>query len=209
MCGRLSLQVSAQQLPVSAFLLRFHGAVCWFFSAFRSLTKLCCDGSLTADPTESENLYGNPAYSTLQAKMEARLAEAGRTLAAPWAAVPELANMSNAMVSEKLCAAAATLNNLAPIDLCPPPQFCPPPPPGPTPPPSPPGPKYITKAVCDKASGILNFGGEASTACCPASCGKCGGSSCQKLPGGEKNCCTHDVETNGKPCATHTAPCCG
>ena len=81
---------------------------------------LCVDGclfNLTADPTESKNLYGKSDLSAQQAAIEARLAAAGK-LAAPWAVVPELGGwVGIASANEKLCAAAKRLGNLAPVDL--------------------------------------------------------------------------------------------
>ena len=82
---------------------------------------LCVDGclfNLTADPTESDNLYGKPELSAQQTAIEARLAAAGK-LAAPWAVVPELGGWAGiAGANAKLCDAAMHLGNLAPADLC-------------------------------------------------------------------------------------------
>lgn len=76
-----------------------------------------CLFNLTADPSETENLYGSLGLAKEQASMIARLNEAGETLAAPWAIVPELLGLPPANISAKLCAAAQRLNNVAPIDL--------------------------------------------------------------------------------------------
>ena len=44
-------------------------------------------------------------------------------------------------------------------------------------------------------------------ACCPASCGACGGPTCQHRPGGWENCCHSGVLAAGQYCDTNTAPC--
>ena len=36
--------------------------------------------------------------------------------------------------------------------------------------------------------------------CCAASCGKCGGSDCNKRPGGGDSCCAGKVRAAAKPC---------
>jgi hypothetical protein len=78
-------------------------------------------------------------------------------------------------------------------------------PPRPPAPPSPPGPGGpISKAECDRAGGILD---KHAIACCPKSCGVCGGSDCGGHPGGDANCCSHKVAGNGRDCATKPAPC--
>jgi len=69
--------------------------------------------------------------------------------------------------------------------------------------PSPPGPPSPTK-VCTAAGGILAAD---DIACCARSCGQCGGKGCPKLPGGKDNCCSGQVKSNGKNCATSKAPC--
>lgn len=47
--------------------------------------------------------------------------------------------------------------------------------------------------------------------CCDAACGRCGGSACQKLPGGANNCCIggrNGVLANSDNCGTAgAAPC--
>jgi hypothetical protein len=83
-----------------------------------------------------------------------------------------------------------------------PPTPSPGPGPGPSPGPGPaPGP---AKTECKSAGGILDHD---SVGCCPASCGQCGGKGCAKLPGGKANCCTKEIEGNGKDCKTSKAPC--
>eukprot|EP01051_Picozoa_sp_SAG22_P001739 SAG22_NODE_72_length_22344_cov_95.586559_6_plen_245_part_00 len=82
---------------------------------------LCVQGclfNLSNDRSESRNLFGAPELATQQAAMAARLEEAGKTLAAPWAVVPELVKLTPEAVEAKLCAAARHLKNVAPIDLC-------------------------------------------------------------------------------------------
>jgi hypothetical protein len=81
----------------------------------------------------------------------------------------------------------------------PPPPAWPPPPPPPSPPsPSPP------KGECADAGGILD---EDGMACCPKSCGACGGKGCKDLPGGKANCCATEIEGNGKDCSVSKPPC--
>lgn len=55
--------------------------------------------------------------------------------------------------------------------------------------------------------GIFNVIGGA--ACCSESCGSCGGSGCDGLPGGAAQCCAGPVTTNGRFCDTNRdkAPC--
>lgn len=72
-----------------------------------------------------------------------------------------------------------------------------PPSPGPSPGPSPSG-------QCTQAGGVSAKDG---IACCPKSCGLCGGSGCGSAPGGKENCCKGTVEGNGKDCKTQAAPC--
>ncbi|KAG5180970.1 hypothetical protein JKP88DRAFT_246457 [Tribonema minus] len=47
------------------------------------------------------------------------------------------------------------------------------------------------------------------TACCPAALcnGKCGGTGCADLPGGQSNCCVNAVKNTGRKCSTTSAPC--
>jgi len=44
-------------------------------------------------------------------------------------------------------------------------------------------------------------------ACCPISCGQCGGTGCFNLPGGRENCCTSYVHRANLSCNTHDPPC--
>ena len=78
-------------------------------------------------------------------------------------------------------------------------------PPAPPPPaPDPEGSK-ITKTACDQAGGIL---GEGDTACCPKTCGQCGGHDCAKAPGGKMDCCGKEVADHSPPCSSGgKAPC--
>jgi hypothetical protein len=46
-----------------------------------------------------------------------------------------------------------------------------------------------------------------SHACCLASCGTCGGTTCAHEPGGAQACCTGDVLKSGRSCNTYPAPC--
>lgn len=44
--------------------------------------------------------------------------------------------------------------------------------------------------------------------CCTASCGRCGGSGCNRLPGGAANCCTSVIRSSGRVCTGNIgAPC--
>ncbi|MEM9071885.1 MAG: hypothetical protein AAGE52_25470 [Myxococcota bacterium] len=44
-------------------------------------------------------------------------------------------------------------------------------------------------------------------ACCPASCGSCGGFGCAERPGGATNCCFFEVLFSGRSCAEFEPPC--
>jgi len=80
----------------------------------------CVDGCLfnvTADPTEANNLFSDPAYASIVASMKARLAVLGAA-APPWAVVPEVQNMTNAEFNAAKCAAAHKFGmTTAPIDV--------------------------------------------------------------------------------------------
>ena len=79
----------------------------------------CVDGCLfnvTADPTEANNLFADPAYASIVASMKARLAVLGAA-APPWAIVPEVQNMTNAAFNAAKCAAAHKFGATAPIDV--------------------------------------------------------------------------------------------
>ena len=52
------------------------------------------------------------------------------------------------------------------------------------------------------ANGIEN-----NSACCPRSCGRCGGGGCRNLPGGADNCCTGRINDSGRSCNAFQAPC--
>ena len=61
---------------------------------------------------------------------------------------------------------------------------------------------YDADPTC--AKGLLNSD---STVCCPKSCTRCGGSSCQNLPGGRDSCCSSSIKTEGRRCTECDAPC--
>ena len=61
-------------------------------------------------------------------------------------------------------------------------------------------------AECTAKGGIM-WPRPGSTACCPASCGECGGSDCGTRPGGKASCCGNDVQSNGRKCVTDPPPC--
>ena len=46
-----------------------------------------------------------------------------------------------------------------------------------------------------------------TNACCPATCGSCGGDGCWNRPGGSTHCCVGTVSSNGLSCDHHPAPC--
>jgi hypothetical protein len=45
------------------------------------------------------------------------------------------------------------------------------------------------------------------TACCPESCGQCGGTGCSQFPGGASQCCTGNILEAGLSCADYEPPC--
>ena len=51
--------------------------------------------------------------------------------------------------------------------------------------------------VC--SSGILSPNGQA---CCPRSCGSCGGQGCDRRAGGARNCCQQNIMSSGTACQT-------
>lgn len=53
-------------------------------------------------------------------------------------------------------------------------------------------------------NGILSLDGKA---CCPLSCGSCGGSGCSARPGGAPNCCGGTIQNAGRSCLEQGAPC--
>ena len=61
------------------------------------------------------------------------------------------------------------------------------------------------RKVCEEAHGIFS---DDHVACCPVSCGACGGKGCAQLPGGKHSCCAGEVEKSGRKCeAVGEAPC--
>jgi len=54
------------------------------------------------------------------------------------------------------------------------------------------------------ADGILSDSG---LACCPVSCGRCGGPGCSDLPGGSYSCCASSVILSTVSCNDQKAPC--
>lgn len=46
-----------------------------------------------------------------------------------------------------------------------------------------------------------------SNCCCAASCGRCGGTSCQDLPGGADACCCGEIQRADRSCNSHSPPC--
>jgi len=80
-------------------------------------------------------------------------------------------------------------------------------PPQPPSPPSPPSPSPApADPFCERGIAEHNPT-QAGDACCPMSCGRCGGSGCSNLPGGKQMCCAGIVHTAGLSCDTHDAPC--
>lgn len=43
--------------------------------------------------------------------------------------------------------------------------------------------------------------------CCPKKCGKCGGSGCNRRPGGGENCCFSKIVRSGRVCGEDPPPC--
>ena len=79
-------------------------------------TLLRAQFNLTADPTESNNLYSDPVHQAIVYRLKMRLQELGAA-APPWAAVPEVAQMSGAQLDKAKCDAAKRFGALAPIDI--------------------------------------------------------------------------------------------
>lgn len=44
-------------------------------------------------------------------------------------------------------------------------------------------------------------------ACCPESCGICGGPGCSRRPGGRKQCCIQSIVAAGRRCIEKSPPC--
>lgn len=49
--------------------------------------------------------------------------------------------------------------------------------------------------------------GKDSVVCCTKACTRCGGTSCQNLPGGRTQCCASSIKAENKSCSTYHAPC--
>jgi hypothetical protein len=84
-----------------------------------TIDGLCVNGCLfnvTSDPTESHNLYTSPAFAAVVASMKLRLQVLGAA-APPWAAAPEVQNMTAAAFAMAKCDAAKRFGALAPIDV--------------------------------------------------------------------------------------------
>ena len=75
-----------------------------------------CLFNVTDDPTESKNLFNDPAFASTVAAMKARLAVLGKA-APPWAAAPEVQHMSKDEYAGAMCSAAKRFGALAPIDI--------------------------------------------------------------------------------------------
>ena len=50
-------------------------------------------------------------------------------------------------------------------------------------------------------------GSHGIAACCPASCGHCGGRGCEEREGGRQACCALDIQTAGRSCNGTAPPC--
>lgn len=61
---------------------------------------------------------------------------------------------------------------------------------------------YVMPRWC--IGGIESISG---TTCCALSCGKCGGSGCQNLPGGSNKCCMGNVKAQGTCADPHSTVC--
>jgi len=153
---------------------------------------------------ESHNLAAAPEHASRVSAMKARLAEVGRSGIPPaYVFEPKAAE---AAANARACTNMQESGCKEPADWVDP-SPRPAPPPGPAPGPDPEGGGTISEAVCARAHGLLD---KHKTACCPASCGKCGGSDCGDLPGGRDNCCSHQIMSSKRLCsATTSAPCHG
>ena len=56
----------------------------------------------------------------------------------------------------------------------------------------------------DCSDGLISASG---LACCPTTCGQCGGSGCGSAPGGSSDCCGSGVTNSGIYCDDNVAPC--
>ena len=43
--------------------------------------------------------------------------------------------------------------------------------------------------------------------CCHSTCGGCGGRACNRMPGGERNCCQSVIQKSGRVCGKYPPPC--
>lgn len=159
--------------------------------------------NLTADITETNNLAGEPRYAATVARMKERLALAGRD--GPPPAYAFLPGAAQDQAVGAVHAIAQQVGALEPSDYISVPPTPPPPGPNPDPDPDPEG-AIIPPAQCDRAAGILD---KKKVACCPKTCGTCGGHDCRDHPGGAANCCTKYVQAGKRVCATDPAPCHG
>ena len=152
--------------------------------------------------TESNNLAGLPEHASRVAAMKARLVEVGKNGPPP---------AYKFLGAEQETAIAAACANMEGSGCEEPSDWVNPDPDHPHPP-VPPAPHtgIISKEECTRAGGVLD---KKAIACCPkALCGgKCGGKDCKNNgPGGRQDCCSHEIVTNGRACATTVvAPCHG
>jgi hypothetical protein len=65
-----------------------------------------------------------------------------------------------------------------------------------------PPPCVVSDPNCTK--GLMSSEGGA---CCPASCGACGGANCNALPGGAALCCSKQIIATQRSCSEHAPPC--
>ena len=50
-------------------------------------------------------------------------------------------------------------------------------------------------------NGLHTLDQDGNNYCCPKSCGKCGGDSCDYGPAGEEQCCLTQILASGKKCS--------
>ena len=73
-------------------------------------------------------------------------------------------------------------------------------------PPPPPSPPPLPRSGWSRCARRDRSAFEAN-ACCPRACLKCGGPGCETRTGGRAHCCTPEVVTSGRDCATESPPC--
>lgn len=65
----------------------------------------------------------------------------------------------------------------------------------------------LSRVSARRADPTCEGGIRSGAACCPASCGACGGSGCSKRPGGAEACCADRIVASRVSCSGASAPC--